>query len=308
MSQLQPILIILLLGAVAYAVYLWRKISTLETHLRTDRESSEERRTELEKARKESRERRDELEDTRKQLQEAKAKLKRQQKDPQEGPGKKKQRGQVAQASDDEELGSAASIVRVGDRELEEAHLREVEGLREQMARLDSELKKATDTIEKMKRAEERRKEDAELAAKSLAGEAPAAVTEGATLEEKIAALTEQLETLRRAAAEEQKRLSTEVKKLEIKAKNAQKRATNNHSLYLVVKGQLELAEDKLALLRMKYEGAKRPEKSQDLQVAAEEAAAAAEEPSDAGEVSDEPSDAGEPESAEEEKTGEATA
>src|SRR5688572_691276 len=136
MDQLQPILIILLLGAVAYAVYLWRKISTLEAHLRADRESSEERRSELEKARKESRERRDELEDLRKQLQDARAKLKRQQKDPHEGPGKKKQRNQSAQLVD-EELGSAAAIVRVGDREIEEAHRREVEKLDQELDRLE---------------------------------------------------------------------------------------------------------------------------------------------------------------------------
>src|SRR5688572_20079312 len=128
MDQLQPILIILLLGAVAYAVYLWRKISTLETHLRTDRESSEERRGELEKARKESRERRDEVEELRKQLQDSKAKLKKQ--NPQEAPGKKRQRSQGPHAVDDEEI-SAAAIVRIGDREMEEQHRKEVERLDE---------------------------------------------------------------------------------------------------------------------------------------------------------------------------------
>src|SRR5687767_13645603 len=156
MSQLQPILLLLLLGAVAYAVYLWRKISTLETHLRADRNASEERRSELEKARKESRERRDELEDLRKQLQDAKAKLKRQQKDPQEGQGRKRQRGGPTQAVEDESS-SAAAIVRVGDRELEEAHRREMERLDEELERVEAELKRATDTIDKMKREDELR-------------------------------------------------------------------------------------------------------------------------------------------------------
>jgi chromosome segregation ATPase len=297
-------------------VYLWRKISTLEAHLRADRESSEERRSELEKARKDSRERRDELEDLRKQLQDTKAKLKRQQKDPQEGTGKKRQRSQIPQVPDDEEV-TAAAIVRVGDREIEEAHRKEVEKLDDELDRLESELKRANETIDKMKRAEERRKEDAELAAKALAGSTAAAVAEGATQEEKIAALTEQLETLKRAAAEEQKRLSSEVTKLEVKAKNAQKRASNNHSLYLVVKGQLELAEDKLALLRMKYEGAKKPEGMRSAQDIAEEAAMAAEAAvgeveadmaaaSVEGELSDLPND--EPAASEEETSDEATA
>ncbi len=279
MSQLQPILLVLLLGAVGYAVYLWRKISGLEGSLRADRQASDERRADLEKARKESRERRDELEDLRKQLQDAKGKLKRQQRDHEEGQGKKRRGGTLAERADESE--SAAAIVRVGDREVEEAHRREVDRLEAEIQRANQELRRANDTIEKMKRAEERKKEDAELAAKALAGEESAPVAEGATEAEKISLLTEQLETLKRAASVEQKRLSSEVMKLDVKAKNALKRATNNHSLYLVVKGQLELAEDKLALLRMKYEGAKKPEemKSSDLAeqvVETAEAAAAA--------------------------------
>ena len=40
---------------------------------------------------------------------------------------------------------------------------------------------------------------------------------------------------------------------------SAQRRAANNHEAYQIIKGNLELAEDRIATLRRRYEGAKAP-------------------------------------------------
>jgi chromosome segregation ATPase len=250
--NLAPLLLVLLLGAVGYAVFLWRKISSLEGTLRTEREAVESKRTEIEKARKESRDKREEVEDLRKQLQEAKAKLK--QREPHDGK-KKAKRASQQEAEPEGSDSAVAAVVHVSDMELGEAHRREMERMAQEVADAKAEVAKANEALEKMKRAEERKKADAERAAKALAG-----TEDLEKIDEDAGALRTQLETLMRAAADERKRLEIELKKSDHKARTALKRATNNHSLYLVIKGQLELAEDKLALLRRKYEGAKSPD------------------------------------------------
>src|SRR5688572_4664858 len=79
--DLTLILLFVLALVVVYATTQWKKISKLESGLRSETKALEEKRDELEKARKDARERRDELEESKKHLQEARNKLKKRDKE-----------------------------------------------------------------------------------------------------------------------------------------------------------------------------------------------------------------------------------
>src|SRR5258706_14412320 len=65
---------------------------------------------------------------------------------------------------------------------------------------------------------------------------------------------------MKRAAIEREKELRRELRRSQENAGTATKRANNTHQLYQVIKGQLELLEDRLAALHRKYEGAMTPD------------------------------------------------
>lgn len=263
MSELQPLLLVLLAAAIGAAALFWRKIAALEASLRTERQALEGKRSEIDKVKQDSRQRLEELEATKRQLADTRSKLKkREQKELPAGSGGSK-RQRAAEEVNAPELGSAATVVRIADHELESRY-------RETTDRLEGELAEARQEVERLKKAEERRKAEAERAAKALAAAAatteapapaaPAAMEAAATPEAQKEALEAQLEAFRRAAVERERSLEKKLAQAEGRANAANKRAASNHSLYQVIKGQLEIAEDKLALFKRKYEGAKKPE------------------------------------------------
>ncbi|MEO1336371.1 MAG: hypothetical protein AAFV29_12040, partial [Myxococcota bacterium] len=256
MSDLSPILLVLLLIAGAVAFVMFRRTTALEAELQTEKQNAKDKRDDAEKARTQSRERVKELEQLRKQLQDTKAKLKRVQKDQHTQKKAAKLSGQ------DEDVpavnkGSAASTVRVTNDELQREHNKMVSSLRK-------ELDSARSKIGRLEAAEAKRKAEAEAAAKAIqAGdamktEAPAAAAE--TPEDQVAALQTQLEAFKRAAGQQEKKVRRDLKKAEARANAAHRRANSSHNLYLVIKAQLELTSDRLAMLKRKYEGAMPPE------------------------------------------------
>lgn len=258
MNDLTPILLLVLAGAVAAVVFLWRKTSKLEELLGAEQKALEGKRDEIERARKEVRDRREELEQTRKQLQEAKAKVQRKKELPapqEKAPAKK--------AAEVEAAPTLAAFVRVTDQEVEEAHRRAIE-------RLEQELEGAKTELSRLKELDARREAEARRAAEALereraraaGGDAPPKAPEpppppAASAAEEIEALKTQIEALKRASVERERELSRRLAKAEGDNAHVLRRAANNLQLYQVIKGQLELTEDKLAGLRRKYEGAK---------------------------------------------------
>jgi hypothetical protein len=255
------ILLIVLAGVVVYATTLWKKIAKLEHGLRDETRLLEERKDELEKAKRESRERRDELEEAKKHLTEARNKLKKRERDEQpEQPSSKK-----ARPSAREEPAATASpvIVRISDQEIATEHQRTVQKLEDEIAALRSEL--ATS-----KKREEQRARDAEKATKALeaaAAAVPQAVAQEmpvappppapVSVSEDVAALHAQLDAMKKVAVDRERELKREIRKAHDETKHALRRAANNQALYAVLHGQLELAEDRLAAYKLKYEGAK---------------------------------------------------
>ncbi len=270
---MNAILYVLIAAFAGAAWYFYRQKQGATALLTAEAKALEEKRTELERAKKEARDRQEDLENTRRQLQETKSKLKT--KEPAPAGGSKKQRAAAPEA---ESAAVVTSVVHVSDRALEEAHA----AVR---AKLEAELAEAKAEIARFEEAEKRRKAEAEKAARTLEAqavslekaEAPEKVEKprskppelpkdseapkaARTPEEQASALEAQLEAFRLAAAERERGLKRELGKLEKQLASAQRRANGNHSNYLVIKGQLELAEDRLAQMRRRYEGAKRPE------------------------------------------------
>ncbi|MCB9648179.1 MAG: hypothetical protein H6730_16475 [Deltaproteobacteria bacterium] len=270
MTNVQAILLVAVAVLVAVAFFLWRRIAALEESVRTERATSEDRRAEAEKARADTRTKVAEVDQLKKQLQDTRAKLKRQEKQT-EGGGSKKSRAS-APAAEPPASESAAAVVRVSNKEVEAEAERRLTGLRK-------ELEAAQAKIVKLEQAEARRKAEIEKAKASLASEAPeaaaAAPAEGAAPEQQVAALETQLTALKDAARGREKDLERQLRKLEGRERASTRRANNNHALYQLIKGQLDLAEDKVALLRRKYEGAKKPESLKADPVPADEVAAA---------------------------------
>lgn len=256
MNPIQVVLVVLLVAAIGAAVTFFRRMTALEETVRADSHTVEEKRKELSAAKIEAAEHKEQLEQLKKQLQETKNKLadkKKSQAANNQSGGSKKQK--VADESS-QEL-SAASVVHVTDQELESQH-------RAAKDKLEAQLAEAKAEVERLKRAEERRRADAEKAAQAIMkDQAPAAAevaSAARTPEEQVAALKAQLEAFQLAANEREKSLRRDLKRAEGAASSAHRRANGNQALYQVIKGQLEIAEDRLALYRRKYEGAKKPE------------------------------------------------
>jgi hypothetical protein len=258
MADLAPIVLILLAGSVGYAIFLWNKLRKFELEAKDTSGELEERKEELEKTRRELKDRREDAEQTKKLLQEARNKLKKQDKAAQEKPGAKRDKSSDTEAAAPM---SAAAVVRISDSQLEEEHRRAKE-------RLESALGEAKREIAEMKRKEAELRREAERASESLAtasrentAPAPAEPRPAPPAgSDEVASLKGQLEAMKRAAVDREKELRRELRKSQEAGSSAIKRATNNHQLYQVIKGQLELAEDRLAALRRKYEGAMTPD------------------------------------------------
>ena len=67
MNDILYIVPVLLLGAIAYAIYLWRKVAMLEGNLRSNTRLLEETRSDAEKARADGKEKREEVDKLRKE-------------------------------------------------------------------------------------------------------------------------------------------------------------------------------------------------------------------------------------------------
>ncbi len=259
MSDLSPILLVLLLIAAAVAFVMYRRTTTLEAQLLAEQKNVKDKHDAAEQVRTQNRTRGRELEELRKQLQDTKSKLKRLQKD--QNAQRKASKGALADDPAPSVLNrSAASTVRVTDQALEDEHNRAVEALRQQLAEARTEVKR-------MQAAESKRQADAQAAADALSGPtksdsgvATTAPAAAAKPEEQVAALETQLEAFKRAASQQEKKIRRELKKAEARANAAHRRATSSHNLYLVIKAQLELTSNRLALLKRKYEGAMPPE------------------------------------------------
>ena len=261
MSDLSPILLVLLLIAAAVAFVMYRRTTTLEAQLQAEEKKANDNQADAEQVRTQNRARGRELEELRKQLQDSKTKLKRLQKD----QNAQRKAGKAANVDDPAPSSvfdrSAASTVRVTNQALEDEHNRALASVRR-------ELKDAKAEIQRLRSAESKRKADAEAAANALARDdnSPAATTAAETAaaagtpEEQVAALETQLEAFKRAASQQEKKTRRDLKKAEARANAAHRRATSSHNLYLVIKAQLELTSDRLALLKRKYEGAMPPE------------------------------------------------
>jgi chromosome segregation ATPase len=207
----------------------------------------EEKGKEAEVAKRESRDRKDELDKLRSELLDTKAKLKRQKQKSEDEEKRIRPRdgGEETPSYPD----SAASNVVVMNREAEEASLKIREELEAKLATAEAEVAKlqAAETKRKAALAQAERKE---------------ASTEKSTIspEEQIEGLEAQLEALRRAQKTSEADADKELRKVRAELRSAEKRAANNHQLYQVAKGQLQVTEDRLANIRKKYEGAKAPE------------------------------------------------
>lgn len=260
--DLSLILIFVLAAVGMLAFTQWKKISKLEQGLRSETRALEEKRDDAEKARKDSRERTHELDETKKQLQEARNKLKKRERDetePREKPKKGKSEREEAAAP-------APVIVRISDQELAAEHLRTVQRLEDEITALRSDLAAA-------KKRDDARARDAERASKMLseaasapqaaaapapvAVAAPAVAASAVPAAEEAAALRAQLDAMKKVAIDREKDLKREIRRAQDDAKHALRRAANNQALYAVLHGQLELAEDRLAAYKLKYEGAK---------------------------------------------------
>lgn len=250
-----PILLFLVAAIAIYAVMLWKKVAKLEENLSGEARTLEDKRGELERARKEAREKKDELEEVRRHLQEAKAKLKKREKDPEResaGPSKK-------QSKAEEPAGPvlAPIVVRVSDQELSNEHRITVDRLEGEIESLKAQLQEVTRRDEAMKREAERAANALKAAAAGEAVRAESSPGDTKKPDEELRALKAQLEVMTRAAIENERGLKKELRRSEENARHALRRAANNAQLYAVIKGQLELAEDRLASYKLKYEGAK---------------------------------------------------
>lgn len=263
--DLSLILLLVLAAVAVFAGTLWKKSSALESGLRAETRLLEEKKDEAEKARREARERRDELEGVKKELQDAKLKLKKREKEEQPKVEKKKAPpGVIVKREAEEPAAPGPVIVRISDQELSAEHQRAVQKLEDELTALRSEL-----AASKMR--EESRLREAEKAAKALemlataptSTPAPAAPVQEAPKEqpkesgEELAAARAQLDGMRRAAGDRERELRRDLRKAQDEIKHAMRRAANTQAMYAVLKGQLELAEDRIAAYHLKYENAK---------------------------------------------------
>jgi len=254
MNELQAILIVIAFALAIATFYFAQRSAQTGAELRKARSLADQRQRETEEAEKKLSHRNDDLEQTRKQLQDTRNKLERLKKDLHAAKTQEKAR---TEAEAPAAASSAAGRVRITSQELEAEHRKRVE-------RLERELQAATERAQRLEQQRKARAAEAEKAARALMEETevpeqPKPASGDAAPEAQIETLTRRLDALQRAATQRERDLKKRLNKADSDARAAQKRAANNHALYLVIKGQLEVAEDRLALLRRKYEGAKSP-------------------------------------------------
>lgn len=250
MSQSQLILIILLALAAVAAFLTWKQAKKLEAQL-AERGAELQRAQEATDAAKKATETaKGKAQQLREQLDTARGKLNKLNKNSGKSSGKKQRASAPAPEPEARQgTGSAAAVVRVSDQELESRYSEKIEALQ-------ASLRAAEDKLARMEAAatsEANKPAPAPVAAAEL----PA--TDSEAPEDKLAALSARLTEVEQAAKEREKKLRRDLKRAEAKASAAGKRASSSHGLYAVIKGQLEMTEDKLARLKQKYEGAKAP-------------------------------------------------
>jgi hypothetical protein len=250
----KPTLIVslLLVIASAMAFFFRQRISKVEKNLQTLQESKKENQTELENSRKTAKRRGEELESVRGDLQTARSKLKKLQRKEQDKKGANKN-----QQKDSENGSHVGAVIRVKNEELETRHEAQLDALQAQIAELN-------DEVRAHKAAEDKIKADTKKAARALKLNAASDVDE---LDPE--ALKTQIEALKRAAFEREGDLKRDLKRAKGDARAHERRASTNHQLYQVAKGQLSILEDRLARIKLKYEGATDPSKLVKAKVAA---------------------------------------
>lgn len=267
MAGVIPVLLVLL-GVAAFMFFSQlRQTSAVQEKLRAAEEVREEKRKDAEAARSEAREKREELEKLREEVQELRSKLKKKQQNdqPQASSASAKKTSTPPALADS---GSGISAVRISNQELEDEHERKLEALRTE---LEAERSKR-EALEKQQAERDQALNRAKKALEQKAAE-PMPVTDGRRPEETIDALKTQIEAMERATEGRERAFKKDLDKYQVEARAAEKRASANHQLYQVAKGQLVVVEERLAALRRKYEGALAPEQ---LKKQAEEKAALA--------------------------------
>lgn len=254
MNELQAILIVAAFALAVAAFYFAQRSAQLGGELRKSRELAHSHEQQVEESKRKLEHRNDDVDQLKRQLQDLRNKVERLKKELHEA---KTQAQTKAKADDAPSPDSAAGRVRVSTQELEAEH-------RQRVQKLEAELKKARTEVDKLRAKEKARAAEAEKARKALLADqeleaAEAAPSGDLSPEAQVEALRERLEALQTAAATRERELKKRLNNADSDARAAQRRAANNHALYLVIKGQLDVAEDRLALLRRKYEGAKRP-------------------------------------------------
>lgn len=264
MNESQLILLSLFAVAAAAAIFLWRQLSTVQARADAAEAATDEAKSATQKVRSEYKAKREENEKLREQLKSTKAKLEKSRATAaQDARTPRKRRGPEPKLSEPEPeslsitSGSAAQVVRVSSRELEETHRKAIVALEDKL----SEARKRIAAFEEKER--QRQKAAAEAAARLHAeAETPATpkTDTAASAEARIETLERELEATRTAAKNNNRARAKDLKRLEQRLEAAQRRAANDHAAYQVIKGHLEIAEDRLATLRRRYEGAKSPE------------------------------------------------
>ena len=242
MDNITVLISLLFVIASLLAFFLWQRINKVEEALRSLNESKEEKQTELENTRKTAKKRGEELEAVRDDLQNTKSKLKKLQKREQN----KKVTDRKSQA-DQENSSHVGAVIRVSNEEVESRHQRQLDALKAQITELEGEL-------DEYKTREEKTKAETAKAARALKLNAD---TNHDELDAE--ALKTQIEALKRAAGERESELKRNLKRAKADVRTHERRASTNHQLYQVAKGQLSLLEDRLARLKLKYEGATDP-------------------------------------------------
>jgi DNA repair exonuclease SbcCD ATPase subunit len=244
MDKITLLISLLFVIASLLAFFLWQRINKVEETLHSLKQSKEEKQAELENTRKTAKRRGEELESVRDDLQSTKSKLKKLQKKEQN-----KKVGDKNNQADQENSSHVGAVVRVSNEEVESRHQKQLNELKAQIAELEGEL-------EEHKAREEKTKAETAKAAKALKLNAE-------TNQDELDpdALKTQIEALKRAAGERETELKRKLRRAKADARTHERRATTNHQLYQVAKGQLSLLEDRLARIKLKYEGATDPSK-----------------------------------------------
>lgn len=246
MNEFQPILLVLTLGAIAAAVAFWRSAGATAEKLKAAEAERQKVSAELAEAKRETDKKAKDLESARKQLQESKHKVERLKKE--RHSAKKTAPAPTEEAPRPDPVPTA----RVTEKALEEEYGKKLDALQ-------NTLDKARQRVSELESKERKRAEETKRVAAKLSEGLELPPVEGDDPEARLQAMTTQLQAIQQAAMSKEKELTRALRKAESEAKGAGKRAASHHALYQVIKGQLEMTEDRLAEYRRKYEGAKRP-------------------------------------------------